>query len=216
MDTPAILACPLCSGTRISDFHSDKKRDYYRCTQCALVFVPPHQRLNTLQEKATYELHENDPADAGYQQFLSRLYFPLIELFTSDSEGLDFGSGPGPALPRMFHRKGYKMKIYDPFYANNPETLERSYDFITCTEVVEHFFHPDKEFDLLFSLLKPNGWLGMMTKLVINQQAFSTWHYRNDPTHVCFFSRQTFTFLAKKYQCQLEFIGNDVILMGKK
>ena len=216
MDTPATVGCPLCFGTNISDFHSDKKRDYYHCTQCALVFIPPHQRLDKPQEKTIYDLHENDPADDGYQKFLSRLFFPLIERIATDSEGLDFGSGPGPALPRMFHSKGYKIKTFDPFYANNPDTLKKSYDFITCTEVVEHFFYPAREFDLLFSLLNPNGWLGLMTKLVKNRQAFATWHYKNDPTHVCFYSRQTFTWLAERYQCQLEFIGNDVILIGKK
>ncbi len=211
MDQPARLACPLCKSSKVQDFHNDRQRDYYRCTLCRLVFVPPDQRLGRLEEKAVYDLHQNDPADQGYRQFLSRIFFPLIERIETNATGLDFGSGPGPALPQMLFEEGYTTEMYDPFYANNVELLERSYDFITCTETVEHFYHPAREFDLLFSLLKPGGWLGIMTKLVINQRAFSTWHYKNDRTHVCFFSRETFSWLADRYRSKIESIAKDVI-----
>ena len=41
------------------------------------------------------------------------------------------------------------------------------------------------------------------------------WHYKNDQTHVVFFSRQTFEYLAERDKLDLEFIGNDVILLRK-
>jgi hypothetical protein len=54
-----------------------------------------------------------------------------------------------------------------------------------------------------------------MTKLVIDRDAFATWHYKNDPTHVCFFSVDTFHWLADLWRAKIEFIGNDVIILEK-
>jgi len=51
--------------------------------------------------------------------------------------------------------------------------------------------------------------------LVIGRQAFEKWHYKNDPTHICFFSRPTFRWLASAWQARIEFIGRDVILIHK-
>ena len=115
----------------------------------------------------------------------------------------------------MFEEVGYPMTIYDHFYANDPSVLERSYDFITTTEVVEHLHHPRRELDRLWEILKPGGSLGVMTKLVRDQTAFATWHYISEPTHVCFFSRSTFKWLADQWNAKLVFEGNDVILFKK-
>jgi len=54
-----------------------------------------------------------------------------------------------------------------------------------------------------------------MTKQVIDLEAFACWHYKYDPTHVTFFSRATFRYLAERDKLELEFIGNDVILLRK-
>ena len=54
-----------------------------------------------------------------------------------------------------------------------------------------------------------------MTKLATEAEAFTRWHYKNDPTHVSFFSRDTFRFLAQRDGLEVEFVGNDVILLRK-
>ena len=108
------------------------------------------------------------------------------------------------------------MAIFDPFYANDPSVFRGNYDFITATEVFEHLHFPKREIFRLWNCLQLDGILGIMTKLVVDRDAFSTWHYKNDPTHVCFYSRQTFEWLAFQLAAQIEFIGNDVILLHKK
>lgn len=208
-------ACPLCGGTALSLFHRDRRRDYLQCGDCRLVFVPPDQYLSAARERAEYDLHRNDPADPGYRRFLSRLAQPLLQRLAPHSEGLDFGSGPGPALALMLSQAGHRVALYDVFYCTDTAVLQRPYDFITATEVAEHLHHPGEELDRLWSLLRPGGVLGLMTKLVIDADAFARWHYKNDLTHVCFFSRDTFAWLAQRWGAQLAFIGNDVILLGK-
>ena len=214
------LICPLCSGNNIQHYYQQQFRkkpacDYYQCDVCQLVFVDPGQRLTADAEKAEYDLHENAIDDPGYRQFLSRLQEPLLQRVPAPAEGLDFGCGPGPALSAMLTVSGYSMSLYDSFYYTDAAAFDRHYDFITATEVVEHLYEPGRVLKQLWSLLPSGGLLALMTKLVIDPQSFSNWHYKNDPTHVCFFSRPTFEWLAGQWQCRLEFIGKDVILLTK-
>lgn len=207
--------CPLCLSRLLSDFFRDKRRNYLRCADCQLVFVPSAQHLSASEEKAIYDLHENQLDDPGYRRFLSRLALPLSDRLAPQSTGLDYGCGPGPLLASMLREQGHNVAIYDPFYANHPQLLQASYDFITCTEVIEHFRQPHPEFQRLFKLLNPSGLLAIMTKLVIDADAFSRWHYKNDLTHVSFFSEATLQWLANQYRCQLEFVAKDAIIFRK-
>ncbi len=209
------MLCPLCENPHNVFFLQDRRRVYWRCQQCLLVFVPAFWHLDSGAEKAEYDLHRNDPEDTGYRCFLLRLSVPLCERLPVAARGLDFGSGPGPTLAPMLVESGFRMALYDPCYAPDSSVLEECYDFITCSEVVEHFRLPGREFCRLWSLLVPGGWLGIMTKLVIDRQAFARWHYKNDPTHVAFFCRDTFGFLAKTLNAHLEIIEPDVILLQK-
>ena len=208
--------CPLCRTRDAGLFCRDKRREYFRCSRCLLVFVTPEQFPSAAQEKAEYDLHCNSPDDKGYRRFLSRLFLPMKERLAPGSQGLDFGSGPGPTLSGMFEEAGFIMSIHDPFYADNPSALEKSYDFITASEVFEHLHFPRRDLEKLWECLKPGGILGIMTKLVLGRQEFQYWHYKNDITHVLFFSRTTFEWLATQWQAELTFAGKDVILLGKK
>lgn len=206
--------CPLCEATQTLPFYQDT-RDYFRCAVCELVFVLPKVFLSPLEEKTVYDHHENSPQDSRYRQFLSRIFEPLSQQLATQSSGLDFGSGPGPTLNVMFEEAGHRMEIYDPFYSPDSALLQRQYDFITATEVVEHLHHPRLELDRLWACLKPNGLLGIMTKRVDDLSSFSNWHYKNDPTHVCFFSLATFRWLAKHWDATLTVPEKDVVIFQR-
>ena len=207
--------CPLCASGDTSVYHRDRRREYHQCHRCALVFVPPAFRLGPEEERAVYDQHENSPEDAGYRRFLSRLAEPLREKLAPGARGLDFGSGPGPTLSVMFEERGHPMAIYDPFYAPDAGVMMGEYDFITATEVVEHLFEPGRELARLSGLLRPAGWLGLMTKRVTDREAFTRWHYIVDPTHVAFFSEATFRWLAGEWGMTVEFPAADVVLLQK-
>jgi SAM-dependent methyltransferase len=179
------------------------------------VFVPSYQHLTAEEEIRRYDLHQNNPDDPRYKKFLERLFIPMNSRLSEKSSGLDFGSGPGPTLHRMFMDCGHDMNIYDCFYADNLSVFENTYDFITATEVVEHLFNPQKELERLWSCLKPGGYLGIMTGLVEGREAFTKWYYKNDKTHVAFFSKKTFEWLRKKWEASLELIENGVVIFRK-
>lgn len=210
------MHCPLCAGRLIEPFHEDRRRVYLRCGDCALVFVPPVYHLSREEEQAEYDLHQNRVGDAGYRQFLSRLALPLSARLAVGARGLDFGCGPAPALAHMLGEAGFSVCLYDSFYRPDPAVLAGPYDFICATEVVEHLHRPGQELARLWSLLVPGGWLGIMTKLVRDKAAFATWHYKNDPTHICFFSEQSWRWWARAQGATLEIVGADVILLRRE
>ena len=220
MTEPDNPTCPLCSAAGSDPYHHDNFRDYLNCRTCDLVFVPPGQRLSAADEKAYYDLHENQPGDPGYRRFLDRLFTPLNDRLAPRSRGLDFGCGTGPALARMFEEAGHSVALYDPYYAPDAAVLSARYDFITLSEVAEHLAEPGKDLDRLWGGLAPGGWLGIMTKRVSGKAAFRTWHYITDPTHIGFFSDATFRWLTDRWSsmatpANLVIAGNDVVLIEK-
>jgi hypothetical protein len=202
--------CPLCDGAGATRYHEDRTRAYWRCRRCALVFVPPESRVDAAAEKARYDQHQNDPSDARYRAFLARLADPLLKLVPPGAVGLDFGSGPGPTLGPMLREAGLRVFLYDVFYAPDPDVWTRRYDFITATEVAEHLHHPRTDLDRCYAALTPGGVLGVMTKWVTEQPAFAASRYIRDPTHVCFFSRDTCQWIAHRWGSTVEFPAVDI------
>ncbi|MEI6970830.1 MAG: class I SAM-dependent methyltransferase [bacterium] len=208
--------CPLCEEENaIHRLAAGLDRPYLLCGRCDLVFVPPPSHPSPEEERARYDQHRNSPADTGYRRFLSQLVDPLIRRLKPGAAGLDFGCGPTAVLSLMLEEAGFRMSRYDPFYAPDRGVLDESYDFIACSEAIEHFFRPAGEWSLLLRLLKPGGLLGIMTLLREPGTDFAGWWYRSDITHVCFYSRRTFKWLADRDRLDLEFQGTNIALLGK-
>ena len=210
-----IEVCPLCDGMQGKSFYEDKYRPYIHCLDCDLIYVESKYHLSGLDEKEVYDQHENKPSDLGYRKFLSRVFDPMCERIQAGSKGLDFGSGPGPTLSLMFTELGHEMSIYDKFYADDRSVFQEEYDFISTTEVIEHIALPRPELQRLWSCLKPGGVLGIMTKFATGEADFSKWHYKNDPTHITFYSRESFNYLAQQLKAEIDFVGNDVVILQK-
>ncbi|MBN2526938.1 MAG: class I SAM-dependent methyltransferase [Deltaproteobacteria bacterium] len=167
--------------------------------------------MSNAQEKAHYLNHRNQAEDDGYRRFLARLFNPVNQQLKKRSAGLDFGCGPGPTLHLMFEDAGHKMAIYDSFFFPDKAVLEAQYDFITASEVVEHLHHPREVIEELWRCLRPGGMLAIMTQFVPAGTPFEKWYYKNDETHVCFFSPETFMYLETQLQARLTLHRNVAI-----
>ncbi len=208
--------CPLCGAPGSALHHSDAARAYLRCAVCALIHVPARHHLTADQEKQRYDYHQNDAQDAGYRRFLAQLFEPLAPRLPAGAAGLDYGCGPGPVLARMFGDAGFSMRVYDPYYAPDTGALQREYDFLTCTEAAEHFAYPGTEWQRIVSLVRPGGWIGVMTSLHDDAPSFADWYYKNDPTHVCFYARQTIEWLAHRHRLTPQLVSGAVILLQRQ
>jgi hypothetical protein len=207
--------CPLCGGVRAAELCSVHGKDYLECADCRLIFLQPEQRLDAKAERAHYLSHENDPRDLRYRAFLGRLAQPLVERLKAGAEGLDYGAGPGPTLSVMLEEQGFRVALYDPFFAPDEAVLCRTYDFITCTEVAEHFYAPGEELLRLDRLLRPRAWLGLMTEWVPEARDFADWYYVRDPTHVCFYRAETLDWIANRFGWFVESPQRNVVLFRK-
>ncbi len=152
----------------------------------------------------------------GYVSFLKRLADPLMLKLRGNSKGLDFGCGPGPTLSVILKDKGHEIFNYDPYYFPDSSLLNNKYDFITCTEVLEHFYQPRKEFLLLDTLLKENNsFLGIMTQILPQGTDFNTWWYHRDPTHVSIYSLKTFLWISEWMGWKMQIPENGVVIYSK-
>ena len=204
--------CPVClrPGPRLL-LRLD--RDYLRCDRCLATFVPPEHWPNPEAERREYALHRNDIEDPGYRAFLARLARPMLDRLELGASGLDYGCGPGPALAAMLREKGHEMASWDPLFAPDRSVLTRTYDFITCTEVIEHLQRPRETFAEFARLLQPGGWLGLTTCFQTDDARFAGWHYRRDPTHILFWRRTTLRLLAAELGWSIEFPAANVALL---
>jgi hypothetical protein len=207
--------CIVCGTLSAGFFVSVDGNRYERCDTCRATFLDPGQRLPLDHEHRQYRFHQNDPDDQDYRRFLSKLVNPLLERLPAEAKGLDYGCGPGPALACMLREAGHRVRLFDPLFFPDPGPLGDRYDFIVCTEVMEHFHRPAEEFARLDRMLRPGGWLGFMTCFQTDDDRFEDWHYRRDPTHVVFFQEATIRYIARQFQWRCDIPVKDVALMQK-
>ncbi len=214
------MRCTLCEAgnpvlvhQKVDPHHGE--RLYYQCQTCRLIFLDPAQYLSAWDEQSRYDLHQNSPDDQGYVDFLNQLLDPLSERLQPGAAGLDYGCGPGPTVSVIMRQRGFQMKDYDPLYANDTALIDQAYDFVTCTEVIEHFYQPARDLARLDRCVKPGGWMGLMTGMYRDVESFKGWWYHSEPTHVIFFHQDTFKWLSQKMGWTIEYLTDRVVIFQK-
>lgn len=187
------MNCRLCDSPDCRKFFSDERRSYFHCEKCGLIFVPASEHVSVEEEKRRYTLHENKPDHEGYVRFLSELVEIVCKETPARGRILDYGSGPHAVLTKLLKNKGYDSTAYDPLYNIGTGALVKTYDAVILSEVLEHLRDMRKE---LVNIQKAAGSAGKIlirTQCYPSLENFSGWWYKNDVTHVNFFSRQTIT-----------------------
>ena len=208
--------CTVCKSSNINVFLKSGKLIYWRCNVCESKFLDHKNYVSNSDEKKHYLKHNNSITDQNYKNFLSKLIEPVKDKISSSDIGLDYGCGYAPALANIFKSYGFKVELYDPFFFPNKDVLFKKYKFITCSEVVEHFFNPYDEFNKINNLLDSNSWFGLMTTFLPKDELFENWYYRRDPTHVVFYKKKTFQHIGYQRNWQVFFPSENIVLFYKK
>jgi len=209
------LDCPLC-GHKSTPFCRGRIGLYHDCPACRGIFLDPTFLPTASSEKERYQTHNNDVTDLRYQQFVSPLVRRVIRHQYAGQKGLDFGCGNGPVVSFLLRQKGYRLNLYDPFFHNEKGVLRDFYDFIICSEVIEHFHHPAREFARLAKMLVPNGRLYCLTCLFDDKTDFATWYYKDDHTHVFFYRQESCLFIRDKFGFQDLTVSGRLLVWQKK
>ena len=187
----------------------------FKCPHCHLIFKDPSLHISHDEDFVRYSSHQNNN-DQGYIDFLNRLLIPLNDFLPPKFSAIDFGCGPGPTLSKLLQGQGGEMTIYDPHFFPDEKVLGHDYDVVTSTEVVEHFKTPKKDWAQLINLAKPNGLIAIMTQFFNDQIDYSSWWYKNDPTHVVFYQQKTFDYLAEKFHLKILYNDNKSVIIFRK
>ncbi len=205
------MECPLCFSNAVP-FFCGRHGAYFSCPTCSSVFLAPENRLDPTAEQDRYARHNNDINDPGYQSFVSPIVEHIRANFTPAHSGLDFGCGTGPVISFMLERDGFSVRKYDPLFRPDRAVFSSMYDFIVCCEVIEHFHEPAKEFQLLRSLLVDDAHVICMTHLLSDETDFERWYYKDDPTHVFFYRRETIDFIQRQFRFKCSRIRDRLVL----
>lgn len=205
--------CPLCYNLQTQTCFQDKKRSFHLCTVCQLVFADAQSHLPPKHKNGNST--SIDKKQKKHTLFLTEF---IKQLSTEQGQSL-LGLNYGRQIPKetcfLIEQSGHEIAQFDPICSTSAQALTNDYDFISCYQSLEHFSSPAREWMQFSTRLKPNGWLGISTRLLANIEAFAKWHHKNNHLHVCFYQNATFDYLAEHYGFELKFATEELILMQK-
>jgi len=217
---PIKRCCRICDDQSFT-FFSDC-RPYYLCKTCSFIFTD--SSLSTEETKEHYQSQYVNNFD--WSNFAKSLLESLSFSITPRTI-LDFGSGSGK-LADEFRTMGFEVHNYEPMLHGvfQTENYLNSYDLVILNEVIEHIVDVLSVFDCVCSLTRPGGLLyvgTLLTDAMINepdkfQELFSSWWYKDDQTHVSFFSQLTFEYICSIkniYRLQMLSAGANGVILQK-
>ncbi len=209
------MNCNICSSS--TDIITDSKNntEYHSCSNCDFIFLDPLKRIPPENEKERYLKHNNSIDNSGYVSMLEDFITACITPLSYKIENiLDFGCGPDPVLASLLTNKRYTVDTYDKYFFPAKTFQGKKYALITLVEVIEHLPDPLETITALRNQLKPEGLIAIMTLFRRTEDNFLNWWYRQDPTHISFFSHKTIRHLATilGMQCKIINKNNSCIL----
>ena len=115
----------------------------------------------------------------------------------------------------MMAERGFPTDNYDKFFSDDSAVLSRKYDFVICTEVLEHLRRPSDDLAQIDAMLELGGVLGVMTGVLEDDATFENWWYRRDFTHICFYRPETLAWIARRFGWELTRPSRDAALFRK-
>jgi len=193
------MLCKLCNKhvTNISDTRNNW--EFLHCMDCGFIFKNPQDYVSSKEELKQYNNHNNTIDSPGYVEMFEKfMEETFLEHIDEIKNVLEFGSGPGPVFSELLKRLGLHVDMYDKYFSPERVYEGKEYDLITSTEVIEHIENPLEIFEFFSAHVKSGGYLALMTQFHTNDaEDFKKWWYKNDPTHICFFTPQSFEILAE-------------------
>jgi 2-polyprenyl-3-methyl-5-hydroxy-6-metoxy-1,4-benzoquinol methylase len=210
------MKCIICNSLTDSFLDSKSQIEYFECKSCQFIIKSKESFVDFKEQKKRYDLHENSEDNLGYKEYFNRFLDFILNDITEPKLALDFGCGATSLLSKILNQKGIKCDFYDPIYYPD-NNHNKKYDLIISVEVFEHIHKPKESFKYLVDRLNPNGYLAIQTAFYPkNRDDFLNWYYKLDPTHIIFFSPNTFTVLAKEFGLEIiKHNSKNMILMQK-
>lgn len=208
--TPPPL-CKLCHGT--TKGRRAYGRSFHQCQQCNFIFAVDYDPI-LFNVGMGMEGSWTGPGSGGYREYY------LVKMLMQElsfRSFLLFGTGNTPTFARL-REEGvnvvgcdisqdvikYKRAAFgnDSFFTPGSLPVDRIYDGIIAVEVFEHFAEPRSSFDLLMSLIRPNGVICGTTNFYPGGpiEDDNKPGYMSHKGHVAYWSLKSMTSIGRKYQ----------------
>ncbi|HIP18532.1 MAG TPA: class I SAM-dependent methyltransferase [Sulfurovum sp.] len=212
------MRCNICDEPTMMFMNEKQQMLYYHCSNCEYIFKHPSVYKEINDQKERYDLHENEDDNEGYRAYFKRFLDFVLSLVQKPKNALDFGCGKSTLLASMLQEEGIDCDYYDPLYHPDGLDEDKKYDLIVSTEVFEHLQQPKEVFESLLKRLNSGGYLAIQTEFHPNEMGpFMHWYYTQDPTHIVFFTVETFEVLSTLCQCRLvDDNGKNIVVIKKK
>ncbi len=189
------VALPL-SGRRVT---------YHRCQECGLLFTGDFDAWT--REDFLLRIYNDgyanvDPDYAGLRPAASAEM--LGAMFGSALAGmdvLDYGGGNGALADLLTREHGARAETYDPFDPAYDIRPGRSYQLVTCFEVLEHTPDPQATIQEIASLVAADGLVVFSTLLQppdFAQQGLNWWYVAPRNGHVTMYSATALAMLWRE------------------
>jgi len=203
--------CKICSGESENLESELSGINYYYCKACEYIFSGEEKLLPPEEEKRRYLLHDNTEDNTGYVEMFDELIRKnLLPYRGKLRTALDFGCGQGKVLAGLLKKYGFCVDVYDKYFFPEPVYENKKYDLITATELIEHLKNPMKVLAFMKNHLNDKGLIMIVTLFHPGDGGnFKKWWYRNDSTHISFYTPCTMKYIAHKLNMR-------VIMMDQK
>jgi len=235
------MVCPICKGTNtalhavaedVEYFTSAQKFSYYRCNDCAVLFVSPmlYDRLDEIYPKNYYSFVPTGRTGLvqRVKQALDRRIFRAVtrQIPGDKLAALDVGGGSGWLLdavkavdPRVATTQvvdfdsGAKVAAERAGHCYFLGTIEQfesaeKYHLILMLNLIEHVRRPDEVLAKARSLLAPGGLILIKTPNydALDARIFRhrSWGGYHAPRHFVLFERDSFARMAKDQGLQVK------------
>lgn len=209
--------CPLCHSSNSTKYWALKGYRLSKCSDCSFVWDSfPQDNILSQYEKNYYV---NDNPKGGYANYFEGMRINR-KTFTDrlkkisrktkvKSDYLDVGSALGDCLVEAKKLKwtnvqGIEPSVYAAKFArkrglkvtnavlDKNSFKENSFNIITSQDVLEHITDPLPHLKLINHILKPNGWIFLVTPDIggyWHKLLHSWWYHYKPGEHVSYFSK---------------------------
>lgn len=190
---------------------------YFFCQTCGLMQT---EKPYWIEEAYVSSINDTDIGLIQRNINLVNISKKIINLaFNNKGKFLDFAAGYG-LFVRLMRDYGYDFywsDLYTPnLFAKGFEYDDEKIDLITTFESFEHFINPIDEIE---NLLKISKNILFSTEIIPQPipNPNNWWYYSPDHgQHICFYSKKTFRYIAKKYGINYYTNGKNIHLLTEK
>jgi len=212
------MNCSLCNSDIKDQIIDNQRKKYTICNNCGLILLDKEFYVSPEAEKQRYMLHENNTDNKGYIDYLNKIISSSLTPFLKPGGRLfDYGCGPEKSWAGILKEIGFHVSTYDPYFDNNKDWVDKYFDAVTAIEVFEHMITPKIDLENISRCLRTGSLLIVRTMLHNNNsEDFIKWWYKDDPTHVSFYSETTINYICNRWDFELMQIKNQCEIVLKK